>query len=233
MFKPPEEIKKIYMFSSFYYLNNGLIIWVRLRPSPFQRFLSLTAIALTMGSLGNSLEVQWLGLCTPPAGAAGSILGQGTKISHFKGQGQPPSPHRPPNQNKTTKWAVLLPKPGFKFNQPRPQFSHCQIGVMLVFTSGGHLPGSLLSTGNGPPWLIRCPWGCQSHCLLTSDGKGCLQDSRPLEYLVCVLCMWSTGAIQSLPRWKGREGEAGRAREERASQEDLFLWTSECTHGGS
>ena len=101
MFKPPEEIKKIYMFSSFYYLNNGLIIWVRLRPSPFQRFLSLTVIGLTMGSLGNSLEVQWLGLCTPTSGAVGSILGQGTKILHFKGQGQPPSPVSPLSRTKT------------------------------------------------------------------------------------------------------------------------------------
>ena len=141
------------MFSSSYYLNNGLIIWVRLRPSPLQRFLSLTAVDLTMGSLGNSLEVQWLGLCTPTSGAVGSILGQGTKIPHFKGQGQPPFPLVPPhlNQNKTTKRAVLLPKPGIRFNQPRPQFSHCQIGIMLVFTNGEHVLGSLLSTGNGPP----------------------------------------------------------------------------------
>ena len=58
IFKPPEEIFLKNVFSSSYYLNNGLIIWVRLGPSPFQRFLSLTAVDLTMGSLGNSLEVQ-------------------------------------------------------------------------------------------------------------------------------------------------------------------------------
>ena len=101
MFKPPEDILKKNVFSSSYYLNNGLIIWVRLRPSPLQRFLSLTAVDLTMGSLGNSLEVQWLGLCTPTAGAVGSILGQGTKIPHFKGQGQPPFPLSPLTRTKT------------------------------------------------------------------------------------------------------------------------------------
>lgn len=99
------------MFSSSYYLNNGLIIWVRLRPSPFQRFLSLTAIDLTMGSLGNSLEVQWLGLCTPTAGAVGSILGQGTKIPYFKGQGQPLFPRPPsPEPKQNNKKGSLTPK---------------------------------------------------------------------------------------------------------------------------
>lgn len=49
--EPPEEIKKMFLPPSSYHLDSGLIIWVRLRPSPFQRFLSLTAIGLTMGCL--------------------------------------------------------------------------------------------------------------------------------------------------------------------------------------
>ena len=33
-------------------------------------------------TLGTSLAVQWLRLCTPNAGGMGSIPGQGTKIPH-------------------------------------------------------------------------------------------------------------------------------------------------------
>lgn len=34
------------------------------------------------------------------------------------------------------------------------------------------------------PGLIRCPWGCQSHCLLTSDERDVYR-LKALEYLVC------------------------------------------------
>ena len=44
--------------------------------------------------LGNSLAVQWLGLCTFIAKGTGSIPGQGTKI---------PQVVRPKNNNNNTK----------------------------------------------------------------------------------------------------------------------------------
>ena len=41
-----------------------------------------------MGEAGNSLAVQWLGLCASTVGGAGSIPGQGTKIPHATWHGQ-------------------------------------------------------------------------------------------------------------------------------------------------
>lgn len=47
----PKNIKKKFPFPSFYYLDSGLITWMGLRPSPFQKLLRLMAIGLTKGSL--------------------------------------------------------------------------------------------------------------------------------------------------------------------------------------
>jgi len=53
-----------------------VIIWIR------------ESAVKTRASRGTSLVVQWLRLCAPNAGGTGSVLGQGTKISHAEGLGQ-------------------------------------------------------------------------------------------------------------------------------------------------
>ena len=55
--------------------------------------------------LGNSLAVQWLGLCTFTAGGMDSIPGQGTKISGKPcGMAKEPPPTKTKNQlNKKIK----------------------------------------------------------------------------------------------------------------------------------
>lgn len=50
----------------------------------------------------------------------------------------------------------IIPKAGFQFHHPRPQFSYHQIG-MLLFICCGHFLGSLLSTG----YCLSCLIGCQ------------------------------------------------------------------------
>ena len=42
----------------------------------------------TRATRGTSLVVQWLRLCASNAGGTGSVLGQGTKISHAECLGQ-------------------------------------------------------------------------------------------------------------------------------------------------
>ena len=47
----------------------------------------------TRATGGTSLVVQWLRLCAPNAGGPGSVLGQGTKISHAECLGQKQTRH--------------------------------------------------------------------------------------------------------------------------------------------
>ena len=58
-------------------------IWPQIPPSPCMHSLLLCGFAaptIKRWSLGNSLGVQWLGLCTFTSTGGGSIPGQGTKI---------------------------------------------------------------------------------------------------------------------------------------------------------
>lgn len=49
--EPPKNIKKKKKLPSSYPLDSGLMIWMELRSSPFQKLLRLTAISQTIGSV--------------------------------------------------------------------------------------------------------------------------------------------------------------------------------------
>lgn len=157
-----------YIFPSSYHLGFGLFgIWVGLKPSPFQKLLSLTAIGLTICS--------------------------------------------------------LIPKTCFKLYHPRPQFCHCQIGIMLEFiyllwtfawqlTFHWELPSCLMVQGSANPRT----------CLSLGDRGGHRTQAWLLELLVWVLYTWLSRAIQSLPWRRERQGEGRESKRERVKRENFF-----------
>lgn len=119
----------------------------------------------------------------------------------------------------------LIPKPSFKLNHPEPQFSHRQIGIMLVFTCSGHMPSRLLSSGNSPhPHSFMVPAGL-SVPLSVVEMVGHRSPAWPLECLVWMLCvpMTCSRAIQSLPWWSKEEEERRQSKREGVNRRESFF----------